>query len=365
MFLWSCNGSKRKDTGGSEVLNIEAISASFSFNDYFKLSSVIKLETNDQCIISDIVKVYISNDGVFIQDGSKRILQFSQSGSFIRSFNHLGKGPGEWNEIRDFDICSTSSEITIRSQKKELVYTINDKFVNEKSVDISAFSFYRIDEDTKAIYTNSRSNDKNSIYKIVISNEKTGNRYFNKSIPCLQNRFYKSENSRNFCQTKNGVYFAETFNDTIYKIDSLANFYPKYIVNFGSKRFPIERINDLSQVEKYKDNCASYISHIYDNDDFFFFQYIDSRPTHILLNKTNNVLFKANLTLDTVNKIPLEFSNYYGIVEDVLCILEPSDYFYYILDNDDIKSKSVVPEFTGMKETDNPLLVFYSLNPNN
>jgi hypothetical protein len=361
--LLSCT---KKSTNKREVVNIEIPNNEVlgSFSKYFTLSHIIPLETNENSYILDIKKISISEIGMFILDNN-RILHFTKDGKFIKKFSQTGKGPGEWTEIFDFEVNPYDSTIIIRSQHKELVYHINGSFVKESHTDILALEFYPISNDLTAFYYNSISPVLKSGYNIIVKSKKGGEQYYSESIKALFGYIFKKKHSRNFCQTEEGMLFTKTFSNTIYQLDSISVFSPKYMLDFGSKNYATEKIKDPQQVNNLDSEFANYISNIYETAQILYFEYLDANfPTRVIYDKISQmIVLKERIKPDMANNIPLNFINYYGNINYALSLIEPSDILEF-LDYKKVNIESLkYPEINQIKDTDNPLLVFYSINP--
>lgn len=362
MFLSSCGFFGKKDNTNSiiEVLVIQEVKEK-EFSDYFKLSSVINLETNENSYITDIRKIFINDNGIFILDGFKQVLHFDRTGKYIKQFNSIGKGPGEWVEIFDFDMDDTN--IIIRSQHKELTYSINGEFIEEVPNKNSAQEFVRIDNKTKAYYC---SQGFNNSHNVLIKKESKKENYHIKTIGALKGYEFKSRYSRIFCQTQMGFIFVKAFNDTIYQLNSTFPFSPKYRIDFGAKRYPVEKLKDANLVDKFDREYANYISNVYETEVILYFEYVEGlRPKRVIFDKTiGKVILNENIRHDKENMVPIRIVNYYGNVNNALSILEPSEYFefreLFSIDSED----TILPELKGINEADNPILLFYSINDN-
>jgi hypothetical protein len=346
------------------IIEIPSNEVSGNFSKNFTLSHIVPLETTEYSYISEIKKIAINNFGIFILDNNKRILHFTENGNFIKHFSQIGKGPGEWNEIFDFEVNPFDSTIIIRSQHKELIYTTKGSFVKESHTDLLALEFYTISKDLTAFYYNSISHKLKSGYNIIVRDKNGRDKHYSKSIKPLDGYIFKTKYSRNFCQTNEGMLFTKTFNDTIFLLDSISVFAPKYKIDFGFKKYATERIKDAQLVSELDNEFANYISNIYETSQILYFEYLDANlPTRVVYDKiSRKVVLKERIKPDMANNIPLNFINYYGNINYALSVIEPSDILEF-LDYNAVNIESLkYPEIKQIKDTDNPLLVFYTIN---
>jgi len=367
MLFQGCASKKSECKYTPEDICVTGDLEKFEFSDYFELSAVVPLETNKNCYIKDIRKIYVNNLGIFIQDGYEYILVFSREGRYQRRIQHFGQGPGEWSEISDFDVNHKDSTLILRSQYKEMVYSIDDRLISEKKVDISSSVFYRIDSKANAFYDYNIPNQQNTMngvtYNLVIQKGNKTPDLYCKAIKCMAGVNSSRRYARSFCQTQENMYLVESYNDTIYSISKNAKVVPSYRIDFGSKRFPVEKLLNQQLFQEFEHSYAHFISAIYENNDLFYFEYSDCDvPARIIYEKGSKKSYRGNSLFDKINNLPTTgFINYYGNVDKVLSLVEPSDYLKFLkIVNGDKKTK-VLPELKNVKEEDNTILVFYTL----
>lgn len=64
----------------------------------------ISLETNDNCLISNIKQIKIIDNKIYINNDGNNLLVFDMSGKFITQIGNKGNGPGEYRLISNFHI---------------------------------------------------------------------------------------------------------------------------------------------------------------------------------------------------------------------------------------------------------------------
>jgi hypothetical protein len=82
LFLFCCGCNSVSTQSEPETIVIGGDVNTERFDDFFRFSHTIALETNDDNLISDVGKIYINNHGIFILDNSKRILVFDRDGKY-------------------------------------------------------------------------------------------------------------------------------------------------------------------------------------------------------------------------------------------------------------------------------------------
>ena len=96
----------------------------------FDTICITPLETNKNCLISSVNKVLINNDLVYIQNQRDNLYVFSIDGKFIREIGKKGKGPGEFMELRDFDI-DNDGNVYILDFRKIQKYSSKGRFLEK------------------------------------------------------------------------------------------------------------------------------------------------------------------------------------------------------------------------------------------
>lgn len=108
---------------------------------------VIKLETLDDCLISDINKIEFTEDHIFIKDNTNpTIFQFDKNGKFIKSIGQEGQGPGEYVKLGDFTVIDDSLYIDDMYGSKIVIYSIKDKGYRQYQNDYLINEFIAFDK---------------------------------------------------------------------------------------------------------------------------------------------------------------------------------------------------------------------------
>jgi hypothetical protein len=101
--------------------------------------SFIKLETNDDCLLSEVHKIVFFNNSFYVLDKKyKSLKQFTLEGKFIRNIGRIGQGPGEYNIIKTFYINPDDSTINIVDFWRLYKYKLDGTF--ERKINIENFS---------------------------------------------------------------------------------------------------------------------------------------------------------------------------------------------------------------------------------
>lgn len=102
-------------------IEVAMFNSSSMIDDY----QLIFLETNENCLIGEIKKVYLTDSLIFILDSfrTNKLLLYDKKGKFIKQISKRGGGPGEYTEVTDFYFDKTNKHIIIFDQfKSSLMY---------------------------------------------------------------------------------------------------------------------------------------------------------------------------------------------------------------------------------------------------
>jgi hypothetical protein len=175
---------------------------------------VIPLETIDESIISYIERVKTYNNRFYIQDREQKVIFiFDENGKYINKINRLGRGPGEYIYINDFDIYN--DYIYILSVPKILRYDLNGKYIDcIEELDDSYYNFIVMSEDSVLLFVNSCGNTGMN-YKIFDWKS-------NKILAEFDNYGeYKGMGMQGYHmnRTNDGILLSKSFDHTLYKYD--------------------------------------------------------------------------------------------------------------------------------------------------
>ncbi|MEE4114596.1 MAG: 6-bladed beta-propeller [Marinilabiliaceae bacterium] len=97
----SCSNKKSDcisvNKDGIPVIEIEKITekGELSFTDLMKDFQITRLETNEECLVDDVFRRYVTEDYIIVGTSMNGIMLFGRDGKFIRKITGRGTGPGE------------------------------------------------------------------------------------------------------------------------------------------------------------------------------------------------------------------------------------------------------------------------------
>lgn len=136
VFLCSCSSKKSNDSSFTEpVIKIDLLSEQkykvTKLSEFATNIEYVPLQTTKNSLLGEFAakivsvndKIYIKNSGL---DGE--IMCFNKNGKFLFKIQHLGRGPGQYTFITDFDVSSDNTMLTILStvDRKILLYNLSE-----------------------------------------------------------------------------------------------------------------------------------------------------------------------------------------------------------------------------------------------
>jgi len=237
-------------------LNINPERAEFlEFNEWFKLEKLMYLDNTK--LLGDIDKILFIEEKVLILDRSntKKVVCFNENGDLLWEYAHLGNGPKEYKEITDMTLDYESKELLLLDEKAFKILRIaTDNGEYKGTEKISTYtSNIEFQRGRKLIYASRTSYDSSLNFKLLTFNKE--NEVVSRNLP------YKSDIDINksyvpmqpLSSNKKGeiIYFTETYNDTVYKIEK-NSIKALYKVNYGDYSLDYNDISSLKELERKK-----------------------------------------------------------------------------------------------------------------
>lgn len=151
-----CSCSEKK----SEVVSIDlknCVAPAEMFEPDFE---IIPLETTEESLIGEIEKVKLHDSCFFVEDRTqKAILIFDWKGKYLNKISRLGRGPGEYVNILDFDVYD-GFVCVFSGSGYVLRYDTSGKFIDQMEVDDAYCSMLVAGRDSILLFANNISNSK-------------------------------------------------------------------------------------------------------------------------------------------------------------------------------------------------------------
>jgi ribosomal protein S17E len=198
------------------------------FQDIFINNRYIPLETNEESLIGNITKLYISTDRIYVMDQIKTrsLFVFDKNGNFKYKISRIGNGPGEYMIISDFFVDEQTKKITLLANGRKIIqFDYNGNFISEHNVTLPHCSFILpLKQDKFALVNLVSAEDKFLVY-LTDKDFKIKNKFIEnpegwERIARLQDVSYSGYNSERYL-------FTHVCSTVIYELNN-EGVYPKY-----------------------------------------------------------------------------------------------------------------------------------------
>ncbi len=224
----------KADIPAFDLTNLSETIEPFQLSKIAKSITYIPLETNDSLLLKYIRKIIKVGDSYFVLSGNS-IVRFNDEGMFLSKLERIGKGPGEYSGINDFDIDPTGRIIAISTWGKIMFYNLDGSFIKLIDCNVNYINF--IDNKKLLTYRNN-----------MLGGEKYSNLIMNiegDTIAKFPNRFkFELKNSSvnlpnwEFIHYRfgNNLFVSEIQDDTLFKVTENNTLSPYMIFNTGKHR---------------------------------------------------------------------------------------------------------------------------------
>ena len=261
-------------------------------SDLIESIEYIPLETTDECLIGNGVFYDFSDNYIIAGDykGETAYL-FDRKGKFMRPIGSKGGGPQDFTHLGYMWIDANSRYVVINTSGKALFFDLKGNFlfstrfpIDDRQVSCyTQEKFLRVAESyllrDSCYYVFNLFDQKGRLIKEAIHSV---------PIPLIADKAwriaFKIIPIGNSYEYENMLHVRETMNDTIYQIDGLNNFIPKYVFNLGKYRLTPEIQGNLPRFRELAPNCVvpqyvaettDYVLIYYNYQDQYHYCYFD------------------------------------------------------------------------------------------
>lgn len=335
----------------------------------------IRLEAKEDSYISDISKMEILDDRIYIWDYKQRIIFiFSSKGDFISKISDRGEDPNQYISINSFEVDHKNKEIILSDSfsNRIFIYDTDGKQIKVIKSNIPVLKIAKQEESfinfytgVKYIYDNSDL-EKNMIHFINLNGEfthatlnKPERKQLNitpyRNISCLPNGdiLFQPLLDYSIYKVSNGDY------SVLYTLANKSNF--KFLNDKQKKDISliVYKENDLINLEEkgYLLPMGNIIN--LENHLFAYLGY-DQRTIVYYSKKKKESITISPFTLegDDVQKTILSLTPKAGYEDKMYIAL---DYIFINNIGDRVKNNKLKTFFKNTKETDNPCIITYKI----
>lgn len=355
--IYSCEESSIKDKDQFEIIDYKTILKNSIESNIIDDVEYIPLETNENCLIGNISRLLYRNGNFYLFDFviSNTIHVFDRSGKFLYKIDNIGKGPGEYVSISDFDVDKDGNIYVFDAGGKRRIIKYSNNGASFKSIKPSKFflEFKLLNEDQLIAYLPFSSKGIVDGYGIINLN----NGDYKNIIPFreLIDRDQHFHEYTHIFRSNNNIYFSPRYTNEIFKVlgDEVAKAY-----KFSSDVCPTEEyLKDLlGKKVRYIDNDKYIlsISGIYETNNTIEVSFKRRKHHKLFISKNSG---RKILMEKLSNTTPISDYNIYGSTGHKF-ICSTSD----VLISDDLS----IPQETKHKllnrdSNSNPVLVLYKI----
>lgn len=200
--------------------------------DVFEPLSFVQLETSDSSMVSNILKVCLSDDSIFILSVNPfKISRFDLEGNFVSTISREGRAEGEYLAISDIDYSVSEKMLYIDDAVKGIIrYRPGGMYVSTIPLKVKNRRTAVSGKGTIIINNlNMLGKEKYSLIEMTPEKDTLFSALNHDKFDC-ENVFYLPSHP-SFKQNEDGLLFNPACNDTIFTYSS-GKLAPKYILDF-------------------------------------------------------------------------------------------------------------------------------------
>lgn len=307
-----CNPANKNEketiNNPKEIITIKTADAvELNLSKIFDTITFIPLRNNKTGAVS-VDKIIFNKDKIYILDKkfAKGVFIYSKNGDFIKRVGNIGRGPGEYGEINDFDYYDNKIVIS-DNPNKLLIFNEKGDFISRMISDFTFSSF--ISADNGYLFFNSyRSSVDNSFFNVIKTDKNLkfmqGYLPYKKELLHNNTLSYKSH----FVRTDDEILFSQAFTNTVYSYKNNL-FKAKIKFNFESKPIPENFTTEFIKPEDLRNIFTSGFSHL--SEPFFsssqngFYKILYNGADHYVVQAPSKKILIVDYYYDDIFGIPL------------------------------------------------------------
>ncbi|MHA1974375.1 MAG: 6-bladed beta-propeller [Candidatus Hodarchaeales archaeon] len=339
----------------------------------FESAKVVRLETSNKCLISNISALKVDSNRIFIFDRRvESVFAFNLEGKFLNKIGSKGKGPGEFIGPSDISLDRENKNIEILDYhaQKILVYDYDGNYIRSQNA-FMVEDFEKVNHFSYLGYTyNFPFIAKDKVIKSVLAAFNKEGKIVKefKNIGKIPRRINPITGS-NMCQDEKGdIFLVPILENSLFRVDETLQIKKICDFQFDShipKRI-LDGVSDMKAAfQKYLDlNVPFFISMVNVLGDQLYLSFLYKREAYSFFwnMNTGKTITVANKKL--INDLAMvESFGFSGIYNEGLIAITTAQIFTESFKKNDIQSVSNSEYLSRMvKELtpeDNPILIFY------
>jgi hypothetical protein len=321
-----CSCAKNYTNNSVKTIKIDAclndLGTKVPLSQYASSIDYIVLQSDSNCYLDRVEypqrKIQFHDSTLFIADKSHLFL-FKYDGAFIRKIGEMGKGPGQYGDIRSFTILPKVHQVIIfsASMRSLFFYDFYGKFLKKSVVDYQPTEVLTLGDDL--ITLNPRGFRQFANYYTFTHLEDNGK---------VVDRFLFHQNEKdldkqgseigldpiglNYYSNRDSLYYWESIYDTIWQLSPSGEVMPKYFIDYGSMKLPNKYITRKYALLDNEIELYVRLSNFIATQKLFFFNLDNTTHlTRILYDLSNGSCLKIKYD-DPTSRFPI-----FGLYNDL------------------------------------------------
>lgn len=386
-MMTACTNAQSKNTKTEEKKPIQQtihvpfekgmeIEREVKLSDIASSVEYVRLETTDEGLVHYLMPNMMHRTSkYFIFGDRKNVMQFTIDGKFVRNIGRQGKGPGEYNYIRQVDVDEKAGKVYVLSSGRRFnVYDLETgKFLQSGALtNKNPDTFLMLNDSTMVGYQqNSNGQEQIMAYISTLSGniQKEYSRHQLFEIKSRTSYMYGGLHDFNLQRYDGTINLKEYENDTVYSVtpDGMKK---RYIFDTGKYGIKLEHTYHAldGDDEAFNRLSAGYIRYsVLETKNYLFLPYIywagkgKNKPRTAIYDKRTGECYKIKDNIfkdDITNGLYLYFPHC-ALDEKTLIISFEADQIFQIAEGNPELLKH--PQLQGLQEGDNPVLMIVKL----
>ncbi len=364
----SCKNTSKKKISFTPEYNLSCVKKNWNVSDYFDLSKIICLETNNNSFISRIDKLVVKNERIYILDiEANSVFMFNTRGEYISKIYNPGKGPSEYLSIQSMDVTNDAIYLLAWQAKQKIMkFDLGLSFINEEASPVTCGAIKVVEDGVYCYPSNSCdqklfSNNKYHNFAFLDKTKKVvwSDLPYNKSF-CGYSNTYGSRGCNFSLSSSSDLFFTKPFSDYIYKVEK-DGLKPYIKLDFGYKS--IENAQDkmnMSELLRIYNEKGLFksIGNLCITRYFTYFQIFSDKSFRCIV-KGDIAYFTSCSGVDP--KIGVNMSSQVGSTNDfegMIVAVDPIHIKYMCNNHPDKVSSEIKKIDKSLNQNDNPVLLF-------
>lgn len=379
LFLGIVAFQCKNESLDTEIIINENNNDNFKYSQLFESAKLVKLDTNDDCLIIGVTKLDVDDDRIIIQDSySNMIFVFSLEGKFLAKIGVKGRGPGEFIAARAYSLDREKNRIHVvdTGSREILVFDYDGNYLSQRDgMWATGYEYLNDNSDLFYHYNTKFVDGKGKVINgdIAIVDEKGS---VSKTFDVRTvNRDLNLNTFTNLYKTEgNDVYIIPIFDYSLFKISPDLSIIKVADFRFNNQPPPEifqSNTNIQSLLTELNDkNYPNRLQRLIVSNKYLYATYIlNNRSNQIFIDRKNNKTFVITRN-NWVNDIAICSYHFFhgsyrqGMVQSINADSFLESYVDYLNDPhheslDDITLSEIERIVKSSHKDDNPILFFY------